>query len=1113
MTNRQELSAARRALLQRRLGGAGHRADADRLTPVPRGGELELSFAQQRLWFLDQWDPGSAEYNLGAAWRLRGPLEPDALERAISEVVARHEALRTTFPAVEGRPRQEIVPAAPVALDLVDVVDEGVIDELVAEELSRPFDLAAGPLFRARLWRVDEEDHVLALVMHHIVSDGWSMRVLARELEALYGAFRRGAPTPLPPLRIQYADFAAWQRRHLQGETLETELAYWRRALDGAAPVLELPTDRPRPPLRASAGATVALTTPAGLGDAVARLARDRGATPFMIVLAAFAVVLTRYSGQSDVVVGVPVAGRTRPELEDLVGFFVNTMALRVDCAGEPRFHDLVDRVRVAALGAFEHQELPFDKLVEELSPDRDPSRNPITQVMFAFDHDRTPRLALDGLETTQLAVDLGVAKLDLTLEGWIEGELGLALNSATALFDRSTAERMGAHVVRLLAAAAAAPERRLGDLPLIDDAERRQVLDAFNDTAGPLPEVTVAERFERQVAAGPGDTAVVCGGERLTYAALDAAADELARHLASIDVGRGDVVAICVERSAAMIAAVLGVWKAGAAYLPLDPDHPPERLAFVLDDAGVSAVVTTTGTASRVPPTEARIVALDALPASPAGDPVAPQLDDAAYVIYTSGSTGAPKGVVVDHRALAARALAFEEEYGLTSDDVVAQFASLTFDVSVEEIVPTLLVGATLVVRDAAWTPDDLERAVAGAGVSVLDLPAQYWQELVRVGDERGDLGAFASVRLVIVGGDVVSADAARTWQRLGGGHLCNSYGPTETAVTATVGHVASDPDDPLSIGRPIANTTTYVLDEHLRPQPVGVPGELFIGGVGVARGYLNRPALTAERFVPDPFAATPGARLYRTGDLARWRADGTLEFLGRRDHQVKIRGFRIECGEVEAALGAHPAVAQALVLAREDRPGDRRLVAYVVPAGADPGAAALRAHLRERLPDYMVPSAFVTLEAFPLTPNGKVDRAALPVPEGRVDLATAVAPRTPAEEAVAAIWAEVLGVESVGVEDNFFDLGGHSLLATQVVSRIRAAFEVDLPLRDLFDNPTVAALARIVETLVEKQLDELSDDEVLRLLGEGGDELPSVGGSAVGLAREDGGDHRAHR
>ncbi|QSQ25805.1 non-ribosomal peptide synthase/polyketide synthase [Pyxidicoccus parkwayensis] len=1039
-----------------------------------RSGPPPLSFAQQRLWFLDQLKPGSALYNIPSAVRLTGPLDSKALERSFEALVRRHESLRTTFRTEAGVPVQ-VITESPVLdwreLDL-STLPESEARLHVARESLRPFDLEQGPLFRPTLLKLSAEDHVLVLVLHHIVSDGWSTGVLVREVGALYDAFSRGLPSPLPTLPIQYADYAVWQRGWLSGEVMEEQLGWWKAQLAGAPPHVELPTDFPRPPSLSNRGSTVQVRLSRELSDALKVLAQGEGATPFMLLLAAFQVLLSRYSGQEDIVVGSPIAGRRHAETEGLIGFFVNTLVLRARPEGSLSFLELLRQVRETTLGAYEHQDVPFEKLVEELQPVRDLGRSPLFQVLFVLQNAPMQEVLLPSLAIRPLEGGVGdVSKfeLSLNLSESPEGFFG-HLQVASDLFTEATGSRLMRHFQVLLEAIASAPEQRLSSLPLLTPTERQQVLHAWNDTGPGAPlDGCFHHAFERQASLTPAAPAVRFEDTVLSFAQLEGRANQLAWHLRSLGVGPDVRVALCLERSVDSVVALLGIMKAGGAYVPLDPAWPEQRLALTLQDCAAPVLLAHQRVLGSWTPAAVRVVCLDASEALPASLPshslaVAVSVDNLAYVIYTSGSTGAPKGVMVQHRSVLnlRHALACSVYAGQPSGLRVSANAPLSFDASVKQLVQ-LLDGhcVCIVPEETRQDPRALRDWLRRFQVDVLDCTPSLLRLLV----EEGLLDDEAAPRLLVPGGEAI--DEA-LWQRLAAAprtRTFNVYGPTECTVDSTAFSVS--PGTRPTIGGPLANIRAYVLDAHLQPVPIGVPGELFVSGAGLARGYLGRPALTAERFLPDAFSPTPGARMYRTGDRVRWLADGTLEYLGRTDFQVKLRGFRIELGEIEAVLAQHPSVRQALVLVREDAAGDQRLVAYVIATGVAPDAPELRAFLKQRLPEYMVPSAFVPLESFPLTPNGKVDRRALPAPEGTSQAGTYVPPTTPTEEQLAALWAEVLRVERVGRFDDFFALGGHSLLATQVVSRLRGLAGVDLPLRELFESPTVAGLAARVDAL----------------------------------------------
>ncbi len=1044
------------------VGGGGRAGEGS-----GEGGEAPLSFAQERLWFLDRLEPGSATYNLPVAVRLRGNLDISALERSLGEILRRHAALRTTFHESGDGPIQVVAPPEPFRLPVDDAPGS------MEEEARCPFDLEAGPIFRAHLFRLAPGDHLLLVNLHHIASDGWSMGILVREVAALYGAFREGRPSPLPELPVQYADYARWQRSWLSGEALAAELAWWRETLAGLPERLDLPTDHPR---RGGAETRSGARRPVRLGSELTRqiagLSRREGATPFMVVLAAFQTVLGRWAGQEDLAVGSPIAGRTRMEVEDLIGFFVNTLVLRGDLRGDPTVRDLLVRTRRMVLATHEHQHLPFEKLVEELSPVRQLGRTPLFEAMLAFQTALPGAPELPGLEVEIVPVDPGVAKFDLLLDlterggelvGWLEHDADL--------FEAPTLDRLLGHFEALLSGMVSSSGERVFGLPLLSAAERHQILE-WNASAVARPaEASIPALFLEQVDRTPEQEAVRFAGESLTYRDLEERSSRLARHLRRLGVGPEVVVGIALDRSLELIIALYATLKAGGAYLPLDLSHPDERLAFLLAEAGAPVVLTLAEHAPRFAGSRAAVVRLDAERSvieaeSTDRPPLEIRGDHLAYVIFTSGSTGAPKGAMNTHAAIANRLLWMQEAYRLDASDRVLQKTPSTFDVSVWEFFWPLIAGATLVIarpeghRDSSY----LLRTIHDEAITVLHFVPSMLQVFL---DEPGVEEAASRLRQVMASGEALPADlASRFAERLPGVRLHNLYGPTEAAVDVTSWTVEAG-EPAVSLGRPIANLEIHILDRSFRPVPVGVAGELCIGGAGLARGYLGRPDLTPERFVP-ALSGAPGARLYRTGDLACFRPDGRIEYLGRIDHQVKIRGLRIEPGEIEAAILGHSVVKEAVVVAREDRPGDRRLVAYLVPGQGELRIEDLRASLRARLPEHMVPSAFMVLEALPLTANGKLDRRALPAPEGR-PRAASVPPRTEAEQAIAGAWREALGLEAVGVDESFFDLGGHSLLATRVLSRIREAFRVDLPLRALFEEPTVAGLARRIEAAVQ--------------------------------------------
>ncbi|MEV6520852.1 amino acid adenylation domain-containing protein [Longispora sp. NPDC051575] len=1040
------------------------------VVPVPRDGVLPLSFAQHRLWFLDRMQPASPEWVAPVLLRLDPALEPAAVRRALDGLSARHEILRTRYVTEAGEPVQVIDPPGSVELRVADAA-AGDLTEVLAQQLARGFDLATGPVWRALLVRVPGEEHVLLLTLHHIASDGGSTVVIERELAALL------AGTELPPLAVQYADFAAWQRSWLTDERLGRDLDYWRATLDGLRP-LELPTDRPRPAERDPRGAGVRIAVPADLAAAVEKLGKQHGATPFMTLLTAFGAVLARYTGQWDTVVGVPVSGRDRPEAENLVGCFLNSLVLRADLEGAT-FAEALDRVRKVCTAAFAHQELPFERLVEDLQPDRDLSRTPLYQVGFdLLDEGQT---ANSGGEAFQDA--WRISKTDVTLFMWRgeDGSLSGALEYATALFDEATMARLGDHLVGLLEAVTAAPDVPLNRVDFLDPAEKG-LLAAPARSSHPVAKC-VHEVFEEQVAETPDAIAVAFGEHELTYAQLNAKANRLAHHLRGLGAGPESLVGVCLERGPDLVPTLLGVLKSGAGYLPLDPVQPADRLGFMLADAGASVVVTRSEHAGLVNGT---LVLLDEELEGPEHNPEPLGTpDNLIYVIYTSGSTGKPKGVCLTHENVLRLLTSAWEHYEFGPTDVWPLFHSYAFDVSVWELWGALLHGGKLVVvpREVTRAPDEFLDLLVEHQVTVLNQTPSAFRSLVALAGEGDPRIDRLNLRAVVFAGEKLDVPDLAPWtDRFSVGHpaLINMYGITETTVHSTFYQVQACDLEPLAgnpVGHPLGDLRIHLLDPDGNLVPVGVPGEIYVGGPGVARGYLNRPELTAERFVPDPWGT---GRLYKSGDLAKRRVDGSLEFLGRADDQVKIRGYRIELGEVQAVLAGHPSVRDAVVIADEPTPGDKRLVAYYVPT-ASVGGAELAEHCGVGLPEYMVPSAFVPLDKIPLTANGKLDKRALPAPDRDALRSTVefVAPRDVVEERISEIWVELLGVEP-GVHASFFALGGHSLLAVRLASRLQEEFDVEIPVRDIFERNTVAHLALLVEDRIRAEIAALSDDEL---------------------------------
>ncbi|PIG93644.1 non-ribosomal peptide synthetase [Gloeocapsopsis sp. IPPAS B-1203] len=1042
-------------------------------SPLVRDPQLPLSFAQQRLWFLDQFNPQSPFYSLPRTVRLTGNLNVDAFHASINEIVRRHEALRTNFISVDGEPVQQIAASMHVPLPIIDLrefpesIREEKAKQLALTEAQKGFDLSAEPLLRVTLLRMAEDEQILLFAMHHIISDGWSIGILINELTTLYQAFSAGKPSPLPELSIQYADFATWQHRWLQSE-IEPQLNYWQQQLADITP-LQLPTDLPRPAIQSFQGATTTVSLSPSLTSALQALSRRQGVTLFMTLLAAFQTLLYRYSGQSDIAVGSPIANRNRVEIEPLIGFFANTLVLRSNIVGTLSFTDLLQQVRQMSLAAYTHQDLPFEYLVAQLQPDRSLDRNPLFQVMFALQNAavelKLPDLSLSVLECDRTSA---IFDLSLSLQESSSGLLG-SLEYNTDLFHAETIARMVEHFEILLESIVANPQQAIKSLPLLSQAEQHQLLIEWNNTHVDYPlNKCIHECFEAQVEQTPDALAVVCGDKYLSYRELDRQANCLAQYLQTLGV-KPELVGLCVERSLDMVVGMMAILKAGGAYVPLDPAYPQERLAYILEDAKLTVILTQTHLRSKLPPHQAQIICLDS-------DEINYQADieyssdrvnaeNLAYVIYTSGSTGKPKGVLVSHRALVNHSFAVAQAYQLQPQDRVLQFASISFDVAAEEIFASWLSGATVVIcTEQRSSFANFQQFLSQEKLSVLNLPTAYWHEWVSY-LQFTNTSLPSTVRLVVVGTEQASSEKLALWQKITQNvRWLNAYGPTEATIDVTVyeANTYTDHHAYVPIGRPIANTQIYILDQHLNLTPVGIPGELYIGGACLARGYLNQPELTVEKFIPNPFSCEPDACLYKTGDVARYLPSGDIELIGRIDDQVKIRGFRIELGEIQAVLQQHPDVSVAVIQPQADIADGKRLVAYIVPS-RDIDTAELRRYLQQKLPDYMVPWAFVLLDSLPLTPNGKLDLQALPAPQ--IERSSTL-PKTATEEVVADIWKQVLNLEQVGIQDNFFELGGHSLLATQVTSRLSRIFQIEFPIRCLFEAPTIEGL---VETLAK--------------------------------------------
>lgn len=1067
------------------------------LRPVARNADaIPLSFAQQRLWFFNQFEPNNTVYNDHIVLRLTGHLNLDALEKTLAGIVARHEVLRTTFVAVDGAPVQVIADGRSPELKVIDLESipaaarDAEVLRVLSEENARPIDLTADLMLRPLLLKLGPDEHILALTIHHIASDGWSMEVFFQEFAVFYEAFCTGRPPALPDLPIQYADFAIWQRRLLQGDVLDSHLKYWKKQLAGAPALMELPTDRPRPPEQSYRGAKRPLRLSKAFADELAQFSRREGATLFMTLLTAFYVLLHRYNGQDDIVVGCPTAGRSRVETEKLIGCFINNLVLRADLSGDPSYRELLRQVRQTSLEAMAHQDLPFEKLVEELQPRRALDHHPIYQVMFVLQNVPRSRARLPGLTVVPVRLDSGIARFDLSLcmgqpaddsEAWVGSIESNTLEYNTDLFDPATIERMDGHFQTLLREIVADPARPISQLPILTEAERHQLLVDWNNTAQDYSkEKCFHDLFEAQAQRTPDSIAVVFDDRRLTYRELNARANRLAHYLRRLGVGPETLVGVFVERSIEMVVALLGVMKAGGAYVPLDPTYPQDRLAFMLEDAGLALLVTQPQLLDRLPQHKARVVCLDAdqkeFAQESAENPRhSSNPANLAYVIYTSGSTGKPKGVQIPHRALVNFLESMRQRPGITDKDVLLAVTTLSFDIAGLELYLPLAAGARVVIvgRETLTNGGELAETIRGSGATIMQATPATWRLLLESGWQ-------GEKRLKILCGgegwppELADALLSRC------GSLWNMYGPTETTIWSAV-HPVDSADRAIPVGRPIANTRIYIVDRYGQPVPIGIAGELLIGGDGLARGYLGRLDLTAEKFIPDPFSGDSEARLYRTGDLARYLPDGNIELLGRIDHQVKVRGYRIELGEIESVLADHPAVREVVVVVREDVPGDKRLVGYIVSAqNPNPTTTELRTFLQQKLPEYMVPGAFVFMDTLPLTPNRKVDRRALPPPDTmRPELESAfVAPETGVEKVVAEIWAGALGLKRIGIHDNFFDLGGHSLLLAKVHGQLQTALRRDVPMIELFRYPTISTLAKYLSDTPEQQLSSETSD-----------------------------------
>jgi amino acid adenylation domain-containing protein len=1074
------LSGDKLALLEMLLMEEGLAAEAPQPKPVrPPGAVLPLSFSQERMWFMQQMQPDSGAYNVSIGARMKGELNLAVLEQALNDVVQRHEILRTRYEKVDGHPLPVIEETAVINLALFDFQHlplasrETELSQAMVDFVKRPFDLVNGPIMRAGVFRYSPHDHVSAVVAHHIATDAWSSFILVQEIAALYQSYNENKPVQMDPLPLQYFDFAIWQRDHFQGAVLEEQLGYWRKKLAGV-PVLEMPADRPRPAIQTFNGNVVEHNLSPQLLQKLHQLSKEQKVTPFMTMLTALEVLLYRYTRQEDFAVGVPIANRQLASTENLIGTFVNMLVLRADMTGEPTFLELLQRVQAATLEAYAHQDMPFEKLVAEMQLDRDMSHSPLFQIMLDYINVPSPKISMAGLEGDNVGVNRHSSKFDMGLIVVDTAQLqSLELEYNTDLFDEATAVRFLDNLETLLEAIVANPHTPIAELPVLAAAERQLVLESWNDTAVPYPhEKCLHQLIEAQAERTPGKTAVISQNKTITYQALNQRAEQMAHDLRQLGVGPDVIVGIFLERSIDMVVSLLAVLKAGGAYLPLDPAYPLDRLSYMLADAQSPVLITEsslnlTEALTKDLPQAIHVYLVDEPPQngryhSNNGSARTATSQNLAYVIYTSGSTGKPKGVQIPHQAVVNFLLSMQREPGLTAEDHLLSVTTLSFDIAVLELYLPLITGATvtLVPRTVAYDGHQLAQTIAHSGATVIQATPVTWRMLL-------DAGWAGEPELkILCGGEAMPPELARDLLPRCR-ELWNMYGPTETTVWSTTRQITSG-TDPITIGHPIANTQIYILDKNKQPVPIGVVGDLYIGGHGLARNYRHRPELTAEKFIDDPFR--PGNRMYSTGDLARYLANGEVDFLGRSDFQIKIRGFRVELGEIESALVAHTAVREVVTIVREDRPGDKRLVAYLIlHEGMDqPDQSALRDFVGGKLPAYMVPAAFVFLESFPKTPNRKVDRKALPEPEQTVNREDRnfVEARTKLEAILMRIWENVLNVHPISVHDNFFRIGGHSLVAVRAFAQIEKEMGLQLPLTVLFQAPTIAELAQVIQS-----------------------------------------------
>jgi amino acid adenylation domain-containing protein/thioester reductase-like protein len=1097
------LTNQKRDLLKLLLNKKGINLQTETILPRPNSEPAPLSFGQEQLWFLSQIQDNTT-YNLPLALQISGSLNISVLEQVITEIVRRHEILRTNFQQIEGKNLQVIRPEINISLQVINLDQITAkqqlknVERLINQETDKIFNLSEDDLFQSTLYQLNQNSYILLLNMHHIISDGWSIGILLQELSTLYGAYLAGNKSPLPDLQIQYADYAIWQKEKFTSEIREKQLNYWKQQLADIPPLLELPTDKPRPPIQSFRGGIWEFSINSNLSQKIRTLTQQSDATLFMTMLAAFVILLYRCSGQDDILIGSPMAGRNRQEIQSLIGYFVNTVVLRTKLTGNPNFREILNQVRQVATDAHNYQDIPYNQVVEALNPQRNLSYNPVFQILFDLQHSLTDKLQLPGLTLQPFLGEHSISKFDLSLIIEDRGtELIGAWEYSSDLFTQETISRITENFQTLLNGIVNNPETPINQLPIISAFEQQQILEKWNNTQQDYPEsFCIHELFTQQVIKTPDAIAVKFGNQQLTYTQLNQKANQLANYLQNCGVTSEVLVGLYLERSLDILIAILAILKAGGAYLPLDPKYPQTRLTDILNDSQVSIILTQekllTSLSSPLPrgetpltPYQGKIILLDTdltiISQQNIETPIsAIKPDNLAYVIYTSGSTGKPKGVMITHQNIVNHATSIIDKYQINSHDRILQFTTFIFDVAAEEIFPAWLSGATLIICPQEMVTNLIEfsQFLAQESLTVVNLPTPYWQEWVLEIDRKVSQ-IPDSLRLVITGSDQVLPEKLALWQKLvtekrQNIQWINAYGLTETTITSTVYQLPVNyqlnTTHSVPIGRPIANTEIYILDQNLQPVPIGIPGELHIGGAGLARGYLNRKQLTNEKFISNPISSSKSSRLYKTGDLARYLPDGNIEFLGRIDYQVKIRGFRIELGEIEAVLAQHPLVKSSAVIVREIQPGNKQLVAYVVTEDHSNIQQDLRSFLKQNLPDYMLPAFFVRLAELPLTPTGKINRRALSALmlelNHEIDY---ILPRNPLEQKLAEIWCQVLGLEKVSVEENFFNLGGHSLATIQIISRIRETLKIDLPLQYLFTEPTIAGLTKIINQLLQ--------------------------------------------